>query len=140
MLRPVLEDVVKKAGIPHKLVEDICIGNVLQPGAGPTTSRMAMFLAGFPETTTLQSVNRQCSSGLQAVMHIANSIRARQIDIGIGGGVESMSSGDMMSAVDPNNLAPAVFEHERAQKCLMPMGQTSEMVAEQFKVTREMQD
>lgn len=64
MLRPVLEDVVKKAGIPHKLVEDICIGNVLQPGAGPTTSRMAMFLAGFPETTTLQSVNRQCSSGL----------------------------------------------------------------------------
>lgn len=73
-------------------------------------------------------------------MHIANSIRARQIDIGIGGGVESMSSGDMMSAVDPNNLAPAVFEHERAQKCLMPMGQTSEMVAEQFKVTREMQD
>ena len=65
---------------------------MLQPGAGPNTSRMATFLAGFPETTALQVCNRQCSSGLQAVMHIANAIRNRQIEIGIGGGVESMSS------------------------------------------------
>ena len=64
MLNPVLRDVVKKAGVDPKLVEDICIGNVLQPGAGPTTSRMAQFLAGFPDTTTLQVVDRQCSSGL----------------------------------------------------------------------------
>ena len=63
-------------------------------------------------------------------MHIANAIRNRQIDIGIGGGVESMSSGDMMGAVDPNNLSPQVFEHDKAQKCLMPMGMTSENVAE----------
>ena len=47
-------------------------------------------------------------------MHIANAIRNRQIDIGIGGGVESMSSGDMMGAVDPNNLSPQVFEHDKA--------------------------
>ena len=53
MLTPVLQDVVKKAGLDPKLVEDICIGNVLQPGAGPTTARMATFLAGFPDTTTL---------------------------------------------------------------------------------------
>jgi acetyl-CoA acyltransferase 1 len=71
------------------------------------------------------------------VIHIANAIRARQIDIGIGGGVESMSMGDMMSQVDPNILSPLVFEHERAQKCMMPMGLTSEEVAEKFGVTRE---
>lgn len=53
MLVPVLQAVVKQAGIQHNQVEDICIGNVLQPGAGPNTSRMAVFLAGFPETTTL---------------------------------------------------------------------------------------
>ena len=41
MLAPALQAVVKQAGIEHKLVEDICIGNVLQPGAGPTTARMA---------------------------------------------------------------------------------------------------
>ena len=64
MLKPVLEAVVKQAGIPHSTVEDICIGNVLMPGAGAGQARMGMFLAGFPETTTLQVVNRQCSSGL----------------------------------------------------------------------------
>ena len=53
MLQPVLEAVIKQAGIPASKVEDVCIGNVLQPGSGAHTSRMAMFLAGFPETTTL---------------------------------------------------------------------------------------
>jgi acetyl-CoA acyltransferase 1 len=64
MLTPVLKAVIEQANIDPKLVEDVCIGNVLQPGAGATTSRMAMFLAGLPETATLQAVNRQCSSGL----------------------------------------------------------------------------
>ena len=48
-----------------------------------------------------------------------------------------MSTGDMMASVDPNNLSPAVFEHERAQKCMMPMGLTSEEVASKFNITRE---
>jgi len=74
-------------------------------------ARMATFLAGFPETTTLSSSNRLCSSGLNAVMNIANAIRARQIDIGLGGGVESMSLFAMDGTVDPNILSPKVFEH-----------------------------
>jgi acetyl-CoA acyltransferase 1 len=55
---------VAKSGIDAKLVDDVCVGNVLQPGAGAHTSRMAMFLAGLPDTASLQAVNRQCSSGL----------------------------------------------------------------------------
>lgn len=51
-----------------------------------------------------------------------------------------MSTGDMMSQVDPNNLSPQVFDHERAQKCMMPMGLTSEEVATTFGITREQQD
>jgi len=47
-------------------------------------------------------------------MTIANSIRARQIDIGIGAGAESMSSFGMDSGVDPNTLYPKVFEHDKA--------------------------
>jgi len=47
-------------------------------------------------------------------MNIANSIRARQIDIGIGGGVESMSLFDMQASVDPNIMSPKVFEHPKA--------------------------
>lgn len=46
------------------MVEDIVIGNVLQSGAGSTNSRMAGFLAGYPETTCVQGINRLCSSGL----------------------------------------------------------------------------
>ncbi len=140
MLAVVLKDVVKKANIDPKLVEDVCIGNVLQPGAGAHTSRMAMFLAGLPDTSSLQAVNRQCSSGLQAVVNIANSIRSRQIDIGIGGGVESMSLFSMEAVVDPNILANDVFEVEGARNCLMNMGMTAENVAEKYGITRDVQD
>jgi acetyl-CoA acyltransferase 1 len=137
MLVPVLKAVVQQSGIDPNLINDICIGNVLQPGAGAHTSRLAQFIAGIPETATLSSVNRQCSSGLQAVMNIANSIRSRQIDIGIGGGVESMSLYAMDSAVDPNILANAVFETPKAQNCLIPMGITSENVTDTYKISRE---
>ena len=52
------------------------------------SSRMAGFLAGFPETTSLMAVNRLCSSGLEACSIIASKIRSGTIDIGIGSGVE----------------------------------------------------
>lgn len=51
MLKPVLEAVAIQSGINKNLVEDICIGSVLQSGAGTTNARMAGFLAGYPETT-----------------------------------------------------------------------------------------
>jgi acetyl-CoA acyltransferase 1 len=140
MLAVVLKDVIKKAGIDGKLVEDVCIGNVLQPGAGAHSSRMAMFLAGLPDTSSLMAVNRQCSSGLQAIANIANAIRARQIDVGIGGGVESMSLFSMEAVVDVNFLSQDVFEVEGARNCLMNMGQTAENVAKKFKITRQEQD
>jgi acetyl-CoA acyltransferase 1 len=140
MLETVFRAVVQQSNIDAKLIQDVCVGNVLQGGAGAATSRMAMFLAGLPETASLQAVNRQCSSGLQAVMAIANAIRARQIDIGIGAGVESMSNFAMEGGVDPNVLSSKVFEHPVAQNCLMPMGLTSENVAEKFGITRQQQD
>lgn len=140
MLAPVLKDVIKKANIDPKLVEEICIGNVLQPGAGSTSSRMAQFLAGIPETTPLYAIDRLCSSGLQAVANVFNAIKAGEIDIGIGGGVESMSLYAMTNMVDPNNISQLVFDDDKANKCLMPMGITSENVAEKFGITRAQQD
>ena len=64
MLAPVLKGLIEKSGIDPKLINDICIGNVLSVGSGAHTSRLAQFLAGIPETTNLYAVNRQCSSGL----------------------------------------------------------------------------
>jgi len=95
MLSVVMKDVMRKANVDPKLIQEMVIGNVNQPGGGATTARMAGFLAGIPETATLMAINRFCSSGLQACASLANSIRSGQIDIGIAGGVENMSMFDM---------------------------------------------
>lgn len=141
MLLPVLQAVIQQTKLDPKKIDDVCIGSVLQNGAGANQARMAMFLAGIPETTTVKAVNRQCSSGLEAVIEIANGIRVHQIDIGIGGGVESMSSASLGSAFDPKKLSPKVFENKLAKDvALVNMGVTSENVAERYAITREKQD
>jgi len=64
MLKPVLEAVIKQAGLKPEQVEEITIGNVLQGGAGAASARMGQFLAGVPTETPLYVINRMCSSGL----------------------------------------------------------------------------
>lgn len=73
MLTTVFRDVLKKANnLDPKMVEDVCIGNVIGPGAGSVYARAAC-LQVFPyESTTTCSINRFCGSGLQAVSQIAN--------------------------------------------------------------------
>lgn len=83
---------INKSGIDPKAVEDIAVGSVLPPGGGATEFRGAALVAGFPETTAVKSLNRQCSSGLMAIVDIANAINSGMIDVGIGAGVESMTS------------------------------------------------
>eukprot|EP00004_Rigifila_ramosa_P021714 TRINITY_DN582_c0_g1_i1.p1 TRINITY_DN582_c0_g1~~TRINITY_DN582_c0_g1_i1.p1 ORF type:complete len:444 (-),score=113.14 TRINITY_DN582_c0_g1_i1:25-1299(-) len=138
LLGVVLDAVVTRVGLDKKLVEDIQVGNVLQAGAGAGPARQAMFYAGFPETTSVMSVNRQCSSGLQAVANIAAAIKAGIIDIGIGAGVEHMTRGWGAGAMSEVN--PRADDFPLAADCLIPMGITSENVAKQFGVSREKQD
>lgn len=99
-----------------------------------------MFLAGFPDTTSIVAVNRLCSSGLEACSIIAAKIKAGVIDIGIGSGVESMSAYDMNSSVNVEKISEAVFEDEKARGCLIGMGETSENVAEKYGIDRLKQD
>jgi acetyl-CoA acyltransferase 1 len=138
LLAAVLKATIDKTNIDPKLIQDIQVGTVLPPGGGATQARMAMFLAGFPEEVPIATVNRQCSSGLQAFVNIANSIKSGMIDIGIAAGVESMSQNDMMATV--GELSPKIFDNPKARECLMTMGETSENVAEKFGITREEQD
>ena len=84
ILSAVLRAAYTKAGLDPALIEDIAVGNVLPPGGGASAARMAALHAGIPNTTSLNTVNRQCSSGLSAVNQIANEILTGQIDIGIG--------------------------------------------------------
>ena len=93
MLAAVLKGVIDRTGIDPKLIEDVAVGNVLPPGGGATVARMAALYAGIPNTAAVNTLNRQCSSGLQAVTQIAHEIQLGQIEIGIGAGVESMTMG-----------------------------------------------
>jgi acetyl-CoA acyltransferase 1 len=97
-----------------------------------------MYLAGFPDKVPVATLNRQCSSGLQAFATVAGQIKAGIIDIGIAAGVESMSNHDMMQAV--GTLNDKVFAHDKAKNCLISMGQTSENVVEKYNISRDEQD
>lgn len=91
LLVPVLKKMLE-TGLDPAAVSEICVGSVLSRGVHRhVESRMAGFLAGFPETTNVQLVNRQCSSGLQAMATVAAAIRAGYYEVGIAAGVESMS-------------------------------------------------
>jgi acetyl-CoA acyltransferase 1 len=87
-----LKGLIERSKIDPALVEDVCVGEVLAPGGGATEMRAAALVAGFPESTAVRTLNRQCSSGLQACVDVANQIKAGMIEIGIGAGVESMST------------------------------------------------
>ncbi|ORX70816.1 thiolase [Linderina pennispora] len=141
LLGNILKGVVERAKIDPALVEDICVGNVCPPGGGATIARMASLYAGFPNTTSVQTVNRQCSSGLQAVVHIANQISTGMIEIGIGAGVESMTQfyGPKHKMI-PDTISEEVMAAPEVPDCLIPMGFTSENVAKEFGVDRKKQD
>jgi acetyl-CoA acyltransferase 1 len=116
-------------------VEDICIGNVMTP-VNAAVARMAQLAADIPYTTPISTTNRQCSSGLQAIANIASNIRSGQIDIGIGGGFESMSSEPMHKQPMPNVDWDVMQSCQPAMDCLIPMGVTSENVSNKYGLTR----
>ncbi|XP_008804745.1 3-ketoacyl-CoA thiolase 2, peroxisomal [Phoenix dactylifera] len=138
LLAPVLKALLDKTKLNPSEVGDIVVGTVLAPGSQRAIEcRMAAFYAGFPETVPLRTVNRQCSSGLQAVADIAASIKAGFYDIGIAAGMESMTVNSVGRIVPVN---PRAEMFAQARDCLLPMGMTSEIVAQRYGVTRQEQD
>lgn len=134
----VLQGILDKTGIAPGDIGDIVMGSVLGSGSQRANEcRIAMFYAGFPEEVPVRVVNRQCSSGLQAIADVVASIRSGYYDIGIAGGIETMSSNPM--AWD-GSINPRISDYQKAQGCLLPMGLTSENVAKQFGVSRLEQD
>jgi len=137
MLMHVLKAVLNESKLDPKLVEDVAVGNCLQPGAGAVTARAGQLLAGIPYTSTVVAVNRQCSSGIEACSIIASKIRSGIIDVGVGCGVESMSLYNMQESLDPSKLAEEIFDHEVARNCLIPMGITSDNIGEKYNLNRK---
>eukprot|EP00475_Leptophrys_vorax_P016585 TRINITY_DN2305_c0_g1_i1.p1 TRINITY_DN2305_c0_g1~~TRINITY_DN2305_c0_g1_i1.p1 ORF type:complete len:419 (-),score=115.56 TRINITY_DN2305_c0_g1_i1:110-1366(-) len=138
MLAPVFKALVEETKIDPKIIGDIVVGNVLGLGAvRATEARQAAFLAGYPDSVPIRTVNRQCSSGLQAIADVAAAIRAGFYECGVGAGVETMSK-------DPFGWSGSVSEevksNSQAANCLLPMGITSENVAAKYKISRKTQD
>ncbi|KAL0253867.1 hypothetical protein I308_101245 [Cryptococcus tetragattii IND107] len=139
LLAAVFTEAVKRGKVSPSQIQDIAVGNVLPPGGGANVARMAQLYAGIPYTTPINTVNRQCSSGLTAVVQIANEIKAREIDIGIGAGVEHMTA-HYGAGVLPEKMSEEVLSNPEAADCLTPMGITSENVAKQYNISRDVQD
>ncbi|CAN0389118.1 unnamed protein product, partial [Ectocarpus sp. 12 AP-2014] len=138
LLSEVLSAVLARSGVSPTDVGEICVGNVLQPGSGALSSRVAQVRAGIPHTVPLSTVNRQCSSGLQAVAHVAAGIKAGHYSVGIAAGVESMSLNAMGGGGGlPPEIDPKFIKADRdGAAVLLPMGITSENVAAKYGITR----
>lgn len=122
-------------------IDDICIGTVLAELGGSKAGRMAANHVGIPTTTSFSTANRACASGLTAITHIANSIAVGQIDVGIAGGMESMTRNYGSRAI-PTELWSELRDSpvKEARDCIMAMGLTSENVAERYAISRADQD
>jgi acetyl-CoA acyltransferase 1 len=122
-------------------IQDVGIGVVLSELGGSKAGRMAMNHVGIPTSTSFYTVNRACSSGLTAITSVSHQIATGMIDVGIGGGMESMTRNYGSKAI-PTVLWPELktSEVKDARDCIMAMGLTSENVAERYGVSRADQD
>ena len=140
MLAHVLKGAVAKVpGLDPKEIADVIVGCAMPEGEqGMNVARIGVLLAGFPVSVPAMTINRFCSSGVQAVALAADRIRTGDDDVVIAAGTESMSMVPMMG----NKIAlnDAVFRHDENVAIAYGMGITAEKVAERWKVSREDQD
>lgn len=144
----VIKEAVNRAGLKPEQVDEVIFGNVLQAGLGQNPARQAALKAGLPETSTAFTVNIVCGSGLKSVALAAGLIQAGDADIIVAGGMENMSQApyampaarwgarmfntNMVDVMVNDGLWDAFNNYH--------MGITAENVAEQWGLTREMQD
>jgi acetyl-CoA C-acetyltransferase len=133
-----IQHAVARAGLEPGEVEDVILGCGLPEGAtGKNIARLAAVRAGLAITTAASTVNRFCSSGLQAIAIAANRVVLDDVPVAVAGGVESIS-------LVQNNLnqahASEAWLDEHKPDLFMSMLDTAEVVAERYGVGREVQD
>ena len=140
MLAHVLRSVVAQApGIDVNRIDDAIIGCAMPEGEqGMNVARIGVLLAGLPDSVPAMTINRFCSSGVQAIALAADRIRTGDDDVVIAAGTESMSMVPMMG--NKVALNSAVFAKDENVAIAYGMGITAEKVATQWKVSREDQD
>ncbi|MBO1511692.1 thiolase family protein [Metabacillus bambusae] len=144
---PVLDEVVKRSKLKKQEVEEVILGHCIQRTDEPNTARTSALLADFPDKTTGYTIQRQCASGLQAIISAAMQIQTGHSNIVIAGGVEAMSSSPYLlkqhrfgSRLQHGQVTDSVWEILEDPIHHIMMGETAENVAEEFTISREEQD
>jgi acetyl-CoA C-acetyltransferase len=144
----VAREVLASSGTAPERVDEVIFGHARQAGCGPNPARQVLVRAGVPESVTAFTVNAACGSGLKAIALGADSIRLGRAQRVLAGGMENMSMVpfllDRMREGYRLGHAPIVDDMYRdgflCPLCDMVMGETAEVLADEFKITREEQD
>ena len=133
----VISGLMDRVDVKPEDVDDVVLGCAMPEGdQGLNIARLAALLGGLPAETSAMTINRFCSSGLQAIAIAAGSVALGQHDIVLAGGVESMTAVPMTGF----HLSASPELMERMPTAHTPMGITAENVANKFEISREAQD
>ena len=140
MMAHAIRHAVDRSSVKDDEIDDVIIGSVLTAGtAGNNVARLAALAAGLPASVSAQTMDRQCSSGLMAIATAAKQVMVDGMQVCVAGGQDNISAVQnqyfewISAEKDPN----VTSESEHAY---MPMLKTAEVVADRYKVSRDMQD
>ena len=143
----VIKELVKRNNLKPADVEEVILGCVGQFSDAPNVARVASLLAGLPKEVLGYTVQRNCSSGMQALVNAFQNIQCGDADIHMAGGTESMSRApyvnrDLRFGQRMRNsvMIDSLMEGLTDPVCHLVMGQTAELLAAEFQVTRKEQD
>jgi acetyl-CoA acyltransferase len=138
MASAVIRDVLNRTpGLEPSQIDDLILGCAFPEGEqGLNLARLVGLRAGLPDAVPAETINRFCSSGLQAIAHAAFAIMAGQMECAIAGGVESMS----MVPMTGFKFSPSPYLAENAPQAFTNMGLTAENVAVKYGISRADQD
>jgi acetyl-CoA C-acetyltransferase len=135
----VIKEAVRRAGVEPGEVEDVILGSAIPEGAtGQNIARQAALRAGLPVTTGGVTVNRFCSSGMQAIAMAAQRVIVDRVPVMVAGGLDSISL--VQNEHFNNYRVHEAWLDEHKPEVYMPMIDTAEVVAKRYYVTRETQD
>jgi acetyl-CoA C-acetyltransferase len=143
-----VKEAVLRAGVKPEQIDEVIMGNVVAAGLGQNPARQAAIFGGIPDTVPALTVNKVCGSGLKAVVLAAQAIKCGDAEIVVAGGMESMSNAPylMKNARGGFRMGNQTLHDAMIHDGLWDayhdyhMGNTGEVVAERFKVTRDEQD
>jgi len=144
----VIREAIARAGVDPRDIGDVIMGCVLQAGAGMNVARQAALKAGVPAEVPAETINRVCGSGLSAVVHAVEAVKAGFIDVMLAGGTESMSNAPYLlkGARWGYRMGAAEVVDSMVQEGLTcaiegcHMGTTAEEIVKRYDVSRADQD